>query len=86
MFPCFTEPWEPLPHSLFWLKPAGLSPRILLIDGFFFTAVYSSNKNLILWSYPLVRNYDVRKQELLALSSDTRVLFIKGTKDWVSRV
>lgn len=46
--------------------------------------MYSSNKNLILWSFPLVRDYDVRKQELLALSSDTRVLFIKGTKDWVS--
>lgn len=46
--------------------------------------MYSSNKNLILWSYPLVRDYEVRKQELLALSSDTRVLFVKGTKDWVS--
>lgn len=47
-------------------------------------AVYSSNKNFILWSYPMVRNYGVRKQELLALSSDTRVTFVKGTKDWVS--
>ncbi|KAG6358532.1 hypothetical protein INS49_012049 [Diaporthe citri] len=46
--------------------------------------VYSSNKNLILWSYPLVRNYDVREQKLFAISSDTRVLFIKGTKDWMA--
>ena len=65
---------------------ADLSLPILLTSESFFSAVYSSNKNLILWSYPLVRNYDVRKQDLLALSSDTRVLFIKGTKDWVSRV
>lgn len=47
-------------------------------------SVYSTNKNLILWSYPLIRDSDWRKEELIALSEDTRVLFIKGEKDWVS--
>lgn len=47
-------------------------------------SVYSTNKNLILWSYPLIRDSDWRKDELIALSEDTRVLFIKGEKDWVS--
>lgn len=47
-------------------------------------AVYSANRNLILWSYSLVRDMDVWKQELLSLTADARVLFIKGTKDWVS--
>lgn len=47
-------------------------------------SVYSTNKNLILWSYPLIRDSDWRKDELIALSEDTRVLFIKGDKDWVS--
>lgn len=46
-------------------------------------SLHSSNRNLILWSYPLVRDQDFRKQELLALPADTRVLFIKGTKDWM---
>lgn len=47
-------------------------------------SVYSTNKNLIFWSYPLIRDSDWRKDELVALSEDTRVLFIKGEKDWVS--
>lgn len=47
-------------------------------------SVYSTNKNLILWSYPLIRDSDWRKDELIALSEDKRVLFIKGDKDWVS--
>lgn len=47
-------------------------------------SVYSTNKNLILWSYPLIRDSDWRKDELIALSEDTRVLFIKGDEDWVS--
>lgn len=47
-------------------------------------SVYSTNKNLILWSYPLIRDSDWRKDELIALSEDKRVLFIKGERDWVS--
>lgn len=47
-------------------------------------SVYSTNKNLICWSYPLIRDADWRKDELIALSKDTRVLFIKGERDWVS--
>lgn len=47
-------------------------------------SVYSTNKNLILWSYPLIRDSEWRKDELIALSEDKRVLFIKGDKDWVS--
>lgn len=47
-------------------------------------SVYSTNKSLILWSYPLIRDSDWRKDELIALSEDTRVLFIKGDEDWVS--
>lgn len=47
-------------------------------------SVYSTNKNLILWSYPLIRDSDWRKDELIGLSEDKRVLFIKGDKDWVS--
>lgn len=47
-------------------------------------SVYSTNKNLIFWSYPLIRDADWRKDELIALSEDTRVLFIKGERDWVS--
>lgn len=49
-------------------------------------SVYSANKNLILWSYPLLRDSELRKEELLGLSGDTRVLFIKGQKDWVSHL
>lgn len=48
--------------------------------------VYSANKYLILWSYPLVSGMDVRSQELLALPEDVRVLFIRGSKDEVSSV
>lgn len=47
-------------------------------------SVYSANRSLILWSYPLIRESDWRKDELIALSEDTRVLFIKGERDWVS--
>ena len=47
-------------------------------------SVYSANNNLILWSYPLIRGSEWRKHELLALSKEKRVLFIKGEKDWVS--
>lgn len=47
-------------------------------------SVYSANRSLILWSYPLIRDSDWRKDELIALSEDTRVLFIKGERDWVS--
>lgn len=47
-------------------------------------SVYSANNNLILWSYPLIRGSEWRKEELLALSKDKRVLFIKGENDWVS--
>ncbi|KAL1883353.1 hypothetical protein Daus18300_000411 [Diaporthe australafricana] len=47
-------------------------------------SVYSANKNLILWSYPLLRDTEFRIDELLGLSEDTRVLFIKGEKDWMA--
>lgn len=48
--------------------------------------VYSPVRYLILWSYPLLRDMEVRSQELLALSADTKVLFIRGTKDFVSNI
>jgi len=47
------------------------------------TSAFSRNKKLVLWSYPLVRNSEVRSPELLALSADTRVLFIRGANDYV---
>ncbi|KAI0156386.1 hypothetical protein GGR57DRAFT_463302 [Xylariaceae sp. FL1272] len=48
------------------------------------TAFGSGNKNLILWSYPLVRDMDIREEELLALSADVKVLFIRGMEDYMN--
>lgn len=43
--------------------------------------VYSTIKRAILITFPLVRGLDVRYTDLLALSSDTEVLFIIGDSD-----
>lgn len=43
--------------------------------------VFSTIKRVILVTFPLVRNLDVRHSDLLALSADTDVLFIIGDSD-----
>lgn len=43
--------------------------------------LYSKNKTLILLSYPLHREINLRHEELLNLPNDVDVIFISGTKD-----
>jgi hypothetical protein len=47
-------------------------------------SIYTTNKKFILWSFPLVQDMENMEEVLLALPADAKVLFIRGSKDFVS--